>query len=214
MEYVRLEQSKACKQCGQIKLLSEFPIHKECTDRHSNQCKACKQQIARNRKAANPEYYKQKGRELRAKHHESRIEWQREWRKNNPERYREQARDLYWKNPEKFRKRSADFAKQYPEKVNSVNRRRKARLRNAKTSKYTEKQVLELYGAICHLCDLPIDLEAPRWTALKGWQNGLHIDHVVPISKNGDDTIENVRPSHGFCNLRKNANLYYGEAEK
>jgi hypothetical protein len=214
MEFVRLEQSKACKQCKQIKCLSEFPKHKDCKDGHSNQCKACRQQIARNRKALNPEYYKQKGRELRARHHEARIEWQRNWRKKNPERYREQARNLYWKNPEKFRKRSSDYAKDNPDMVNAVLRRRKARLKNARTSKYSEKQVLDLYGQSCHLCNLPIDMTAPRWTALPGWEKGLHIDHVIPISRGGDDSLENVRPSHGFCNVSKNANLYYGESGK
>lgn len=209
-----MEQSKACKNCGQIKLLSEFPIHKECIGGYSHQCKSCKHQKAINRKIANPEYYKQKGKELRHRTHESRLEWQRQWRKNNPDKYREQSRNAYWKDPEKFRKRSRDFAKDNPDKVNAIIRRRKARLKNAQTVKYTEKQVLDLYGFDCHLCQLPIDMNAPRWTALPNWEYGLHIDHVIPISRGGADSIENVRPAHGFCNLSKNANLDYGAKEK
>jgi len=34
----------------------------------------------------------------------------------------------------------------------------------------------------------------------------LHIDHLVPLAKGGSDTLENVRPAHGICNLRKWAN--------
>jgi len=120
----------------------------------------------------------------------------------------------YWKDPEKFRERSRRFAKENPEIVNATLRRRKARLKNARISKYTDKQVLDLYGQNCHLCNLPIDMAAPRWTALPGWEYGLHIDHVIPISRGGDDSLENVRPSHGFCNLKKNANPDYGAKEK
>jgi len=35
---------------------------------------------------------------------------------------------------------------------------------------------------------------------------GLHIDHVMPLSKGGPDTLENVRPAHGSCNVKKQAN--------
>jgi 5-methylcytosine-specific restriction endonuclease McrA len=37
----------------------------------------------------------------------------------------------------------------------------------------------------------------------------LHIDHVYPLSKGGLDTLENVRPSHGKCNIVKWATLVY-----
>ena len=46
-------------------------------------------------------------------------------------------------------------------------------------------------------------MNAPRQTGLDGWENGLQIDHLIPISKGGPDTLINVRPTHGLCNLRK-----------
>lgn len=39
-----------------------------------------------------------------------------------------------------------------------------------------------------------------------GWEDGLHLDHVVPLSKGGPDLITNVKPSHARCNLAKSAN--------
>jgi 5-methylcytosine-specific restriction endonuclease McrA len=30
---------------------------------------------------------------------------------------------------------------------------------------------------------------------------------VIPLSKGGNDTIENVRPAHAICNLRKGSRL-------
>lgn len=74
---------------------------------------------------------------------------------------------------------------------------------------YTEEQVLAIYGLDCHICDKPIDLEAPRQCGKDGWEWGLQIDHVFPLSKGGGDTLDNVRPSHGYCNNIKNATIDY-----
>lgn len=84
-------------------------------------------------------------------------------------------------------------------------RRRRAKQRNNGFEKYTEKQVLELYGNFCHICNKEIDFFAPRTAAKSGWEYGLQIDHVVPISKGGPDILANVRPAHGICNNKKSA---------
>ena len=74
---------------------------------------------------------------------------------------------------------------------------------NTDPGHYSDQQVLETYGTNCHICSLPIDLDAPRKTGDPGWEKGLHIDHVYPLSKGGLDTLENVRPAHGKCNVIK-----------
>ena len=84
---------------------------------------------------------------------------------------------------------------------------RRARKFGVKTEKYSYQQVLDAYGSDCHICDEPIDLDAPRGTGKPGWERALQVDHVIPLSKGGDDTLENVRPSHGQCNNRKNAKI-------
>ncbi len=85
-------------------------------------------------------------------------------------------------------------------------RRRRARLHLVISETYTSEDVIALWGTLCHICLTEIDMEAPRSTKAMGWEVGLHIDHVIPISKNGPDTLANVRPSHGLCNLKKQAN--------
>jgi 5-methylcytosine-specific restriction endonuclease McrA len=81
----------------------------------------------------------------------------------------------------------------------SKNRKRRASI----TSDYNELQVIATYGINCYLCDLEIDFMAPRKCGIPGWEIGLHIDHLVPVSKGGSDALENVRPTHGLCNLVK-----------
>lgn len=89
-----------------------------------------------------------------------------------------------------------------------TNKSRFARSSSNKTNYFSVNTVIDTYGSDCHLCDKAIDLKASRKVGASGWEMSLHIDHVIPLSKGGDDTLENVRPSHAQCNLIK------GSAEK
>lgn len=55
--------------------------------------------------------------------------------------------------------------------------------------------VLERDGMVCHLCGRPID------------RGDLHFDHVVPLARGGAHHVDNVKPSHALCNLRKGTKL-------
>lgn len=48
---------------------------------------------------------------------------------------------------------------------------------------------------------------APRHPSTPGWELGLQLDHVIPLSKGGTDLISNVFPSHGKCNLNKGSKI-------
>jgi hypothetical protein len=86
-------------------------------------------------------------------------------------------------------------------------RKRRAIIKGSPVSFYTQAQVISTYGVNCHICGLEIDFSVPRQVGKTGWEKGLHIDHLIPISKGGPDTLENVRPAHGRCNIDKGANI-------
>jgi len=88
--------------------------------------------------------------------------------------------------------------------MRNVCRRRRARKLSVESEPYTQDLIVELYGAICHICLEEIDLTAPQHPmGGEGWEKGLQLDHVLPLSKGGNDKIENIRPAHVKCNILK-----------
>ena len=152
---------------------------------------------------------------------ETRKKYMRDWQEKNREKVRaannacaEKYRDRRRASSERYRIENKELLneknRQYhlnnPEKTRQKARLRRARIRGNGYEQYTEAQVLDLYGTICYLCNTQIDLTASRYQGhSKGWELGLHIDHVIPIVGGGPDTLENVRPTHAQCNLKKNA---------
>lgn len=129
------------------------------------------------------------------------------------ERYHLQQRDYkkayYQANKELFELRRQKYIADNPDYRAAEDRRRRAKVLENGYEPYTLQDVLDKYGTICHLCEEEVDLTLPRLSGTPGWQLGLHVDHVIPISKGGPDTLDNVRPSHAICNLGKGAS-YYG----
>jgi 5-methylcytosine-specific restriction endonuclease McrA len=124
---------------------------------------------------------------------------------NNKESILESHRSYYRNNKEKILKRHKRYYVSNIDLYRRAKSRRRAKERNNGYEKYTLAQVLELYGTVCHICLEQIDMDAPRSIGAKGWENGLHLDHVIPISKGGSDTLSNIRPSHGICNMTKSS---------
>lgn len=115
----------------------------------------------------------------------------------------ESSKEYYQKNKDIIAQKQKIYRLENPQLSRNSARKRRARINNVVRVEYTDKEVLEKYGTNCHLCLEPIDLSAPRSTSHYRWKKSLHIDHLIPISKGGEDTLENVRPAHGFCNISK-----------
>ncbi|WP_406730903.1 HNH endonuclease [Streptomyces sp. NBC_01794] len=80
------------------------------------------------------------------------------------------------------------------------NRRRRAAKRGGASEPYTLAEIAERDGHRCGLCGdlVPMDVKVPEALAPT-------IDHVVPVSRGGDDTKANVQLAHFRCNSVKGA---------
>lgn len=170
----------------------------------------------------NREEYLAYQKEYRTKNREALLEQKRLHRLANLKEHRErerqsyqkrkekisaQKREYYLKNKEKINRKSKEYFAKNPHKILEYSHRRRAAVKNNGFEKYTLQEALDLYGTNCFICGKEIDLSASRLVGKPGWENGLHLDHVIPILEGGPDTLFNVRPTHGKCNLVKGSKI-------
>ncbi len=110
----------------------------------------------------------------------------------------EEAERLYHKNRRSVNNRHIND-------LRIQNRRDKPYL--AVRSAATWAEIVTAYGDNCYLCKKPIDFNAPTRVGVPGWEFSFHPDHVIPLSKGGPNILENIRPSHAQCNIRKGSSL-------
>jgi hypothetical protein len=115
-------------------------------------------------------------------------------------------RKRFYENPELKRARNKKHSNL--EKKRASWRRREAKRKGNIVEKYLDSEVLKKYGTKCYICKTEINLNASRRSGIgNDWENGLNIDHVIPISLGGSDTLKNVRPTHVICNLKKGSKV-------
>lgn len=196
---------KRCSTCHEYKTLNNFNKDKSRKDGFSWRCKQCHAVMnkkynqtpeakAKNRLKSIERYHANKD-EINAKARADRasnLEGKRLYARN----WRASRRNIVNENQKLWRLNN-------PDKVKESTRKNKNRRRGAKVENYSTQDALDIYGSDCYLCGKAIDLNAPRWTAIEGWEYGLHLDHVIRISEGGKDCLENVRPSHALCNLQR-----------
>lgn len=77
-------------------------------------------------------------------------------------------------------------------------RRRRALKLGAASEPYTLAEIAERDRFRCGLCRRKVDMELPG-----PYDMSPSIDHIVPLSRGGDDTRANVQLAHWICNTRK-----------
>jgi 5-methylcytosine-specific restriction endonuclease McrA len=139
----------------------------------------------------------------------------RAWRAAHPGSNSERSKRWVERNPEKARasnaKRTAKWAAANPDKVSVIAARartkREAKVRNAGSFTLPEWQkLLDDTGYKCLCCGIP-EAESIYRFPKKGIPlvGQLTRDHIIPLSKGGRGTIDNIAPLCLPCNMRKHA---------
>jgi hypothetical protein len=190
-----MTEYKTCTYCKQTKPLADYYIDTN-TGREKSRCKPCVNLCSNISRQKDPDKYRKQN---LAYYYKNKDKLNQQRRAKWPE--------LYKSKIEYHKQKGKKYRAENPDKINGIARRKRAKKRANGWERYTEAQVLELHGAVCHICGGPIDLTLNRKIGTEGWEMSLHIDHVIPISKGGPDKLSNVKPSHGKCNLKKRATL-------
>lgn len=146
-----------------------------------------------------PEKVKERAKAWRAENAELVKLRAKEYRENNSERYK--GYSIKWAR--KNAKRSALYNKRHreenPDLYREAVRRRRAKKRNAPTFQVSQRDIHRLlvrHSWCCAYCG-------------KSLAEGYHIDHVVPLSRGGSNSIGNYLPACPTCNDSKGSKFLY-----
>lgn len=216
---------KRCTRCGETKAVEAF---RRAKGRPTQPCLDCHRKANAEWRAANPDKMQAArdvwmsvpaNAERRKDKEHQRYLLQRDlfnqrsldWRKTNREQYlknrkrgyrvnavRERARSKTWKlkNPEKTRQTIKNWIRKNPDKKRAHDARYRANKNNCAVNDFTAAQwrrLKEMYGGRCAYCT--------RSSAR------LEQDHVIPLSRGGNNTMNNMLPACKSCNSRKKDRL-------
>ena len=182
---------KTCNKCGETKSDNEFY---RSGNGLQGACKICD-------RASNAIYRTSHAEELvqyRLDNAERASASQAAWAIENSEWVRARAAEYYINNKEQEDARHSQWKKDNPEKVRGHAQKRRALLASAIIEDFLDLEIFERDNWICQLCWEPID---PELRVPNIWSKSL--DHIIPISKNGNHTRDNVQASHLSCNAKK-----------
>lgn len=203
---------KQCGKCDQWKPANSiyFGANKSIKDGFANTCKQCRKELY----DANREQELQQKKVYHQQHRDRLIQRSRQYYHDHAEALREQKRqyrkeykstvDLSKKkydksHPEQIRAYHRNYRKAYPDKVAQFSRatshNRRARKQKAE-GRYTTADIRRQYDSQkgkCYYCQEKL--------------NKYHVDHIVPLSREGSNRPDNLVLTCPFCNRSKGAKL-------
>ena len=129
--------------------------------------------------------------ERRAAHRQANLEAARAREAAYCERHRDEARA-----------RAAAYHAAHPLKHRANCALRRARQKAATAEPVDYKRIIARDAGRCYLCGALVD------------QGDLHIDHVIPLSKGGVHSYDNLRVTCSTCNLRKGSTILASKSNR
>lgn len=224
------------KQKERYERVKDTPEYKATVKSYRQENKGKSNKRAKERRKENPERYKEREAKYRAKNKEKILEYHRQWKLENKEhleKYKDENKEAmteynkrYWiENQEKkkeevskWRKENAEHIKMY-RVANRERDKKKAQewhasekgkiLRATMTNRYRAKKKLlkhdftpdDWVSCMEHFC---------YQCAYCGHERKLEQEHVIPVTKGGTFTKNNIVPACRNCNVTK-SNRDFGE---
>jgi hypothetical protein len=200
---------KACSKCGIEKPLEQYAKNKQTPDGLRRECKPCRKiyvaqwrlanldrcrAVDAARRAANPEKVKAYTAKWNAANPEKLRAKRDAWRQANPGKFKARSARWHLANKEAVNARSAEWRKANPEASRAHRRNRRARKLEVGGT-LSSGLAAKLYGlqkGRCACCREPLG-------------DDYHLDHILPLTRGGTNTDDNIQLLRATCNLQKHA---------
>lgn len=191
---------KKCCTCNMLLSITNFCKNNSTKDKLSKRCKVCVKLRSKSRSIYNKKYREKNivrlndnDKQYYLLNKETLSIRKKTHYQDNKIEYVIRAHNYYKNNSKKIKDKVKDYNNTIYKKQRILNvRKRRALKKNAFVQHFKHEEIINKYGDKCFYC-------------LIG--KFEHIDHYIPLSKNGEHTLENIRPSCASCNMSKHDKL-------
>ena len=190
--------TKRCPKCNEYKTLNNFYKNKSRKDGLSAYCKICTNQLNIQTHNKNKEHYKKYQKQWKAANREYVNSRDKKYREEHPEiefkkqkKYRETHKEQLYEKGKKYRETHRDYFKvKYKERKNNIKSTNDGSITQALL-----EELLLLQDNKCTYCGCKLT------------PDNKHMDHIIPISRGGTHTADNIHYVCKGCNQSKGSKL-------
>lgn len=183
---------KVCTKCKTWRPVERFCPRILSLDGYDYNCRECGNENGRAWRARNKERVAELNREYYVANREERLAYHRKYRQANKDYFRKEIKKFRQENPNYHRDYVREWSRRNPDKIKVQESARRAAKRSGGRFTVAEWVAMkQRYDYHCLRC-------GRREPEIK-----LSADHVIPLSKGGMNTIDNIQPLCKSCNTAK-----------
>jgi hypothetical protein len=146
----------------------------------------------------NPDKVKAIRNTYRGRNKEKLLEKSRQYRIKNRDKLLKIQRENYYTDRDRSIEAAMNWKRNNRERATEIQNRRRARKITTQVEKINPIIIFERDNWICGICGEPVDMELVGKNPM-----AKSLDHIIPLSRGGSHTVDNVQLAHFSCNMRK-----------